>query len=114
MSQEILQEEPLSTVDVKEILEKIKKSEGELNFRAQKTYDHLLIAAPMKPAEAKKLEAALTDLGVSRMREQHIKKLVSIVPRTEDEAKMVMSGFNVTVNNDDAKKIAKTCSEYAK
>ena len=114
MNQEIVSEAPLSTVDVKEILEKIKAQEGELNFRAQKTYDHLASVVSLKHASAKKLEEALLGLGVSRLREQHVKKLVSVMPSNEKDVKMVMSGFNITLSSEDATKVANAISEHVK
>lgn len=113
MNQQILSETPLSTVDVKEILEKI-KSEGELNFRAQKTYDHLVSVVQLNAAQAKKLEEALLGLNVSRLREQHVKKLVSVLPTAEKDVKMAMSEFNVTLSVEDATKVASTISEHVK
>ncbi len=111
MKQKIIQEVPISAIEVKTILTKLKK-EGELNFRAQKTLDHLQQVVSLDAKKAKELEEKLANLKISRMREQHIKKLVDVMPIDEKDAKVIMSGFNVTFNNNDLKTIVNTIKDY--
>ena len=108
----ILSESAMSMSEVKAVLEKVKKKEGELNFRAQKTLDHLIHAKPLAPKKAQELYDKIVKLEVSRMREQYIKKLIDTLPTKEKDAKLILQGFNVTIASKDLKEIVAVINEY--
>ncbi len=114
MKQTIISEEPMSMVEVKTTLEKVQKSSGSLNFRAQKTLDHLTQTTTLGPRKAQDLEKKLIELNIPRMREQHAKKLVDTLPVTEKDTKVVLSGFNVTFTAEHLKAIAEVTKGYIK
>ena len=111
MKHTIIKEEPLSLVDVKAILEKSKKSR-ELSFRAEKTLEHLQNATKLTKKQADELAQKITELNIPRMKDQYIKKLIDILPKTEKDAKLTLSGFNVSFSNDNTKTISTLTKEY--
>jgi len=111
MRYEIISETPLAMAEVLHMLEKVKKDD-ELNFRAQKAYDHLTQTSKLSLKKVNELDKKLSDLDVSRLREAHIKKLIDLLPVTEKDAKLVLSGFNVTFTNADLKKMVDIIKEY--
>ena len=114
MKNKIISETPISAADVLADLESIKQKDGELNFRAARTHEYLSQFITMKPAEAKKLVAALKELNVPRVREQHIVKLVDVLPTTPADIKTVLQGYAVTITNDNLQKMADVLATHAK
>ena len=109
----IISEKPVTRAEVKEALEAIKKKEKELNFRAQKTEDYLQSIAPLSEKKAQELYKKLEKIGISRLREVHLTKLVDVLPAKEEDVKVVLSGYvGLTVKKDDLKKIAEIVAGF--
>jgi len=111
MAIEIVSEKPISISELKQELEKIKKRDKELNFRAVRTEEYLQHFVTSKDSAelAKKLEA----LKIPRLKETHIIKIIDIMPKTLDELKTILQGYTITVNNENLKKIVETVSKFA-
>ncbi len=113
-SLQITNEEPITMSELRASLEKIKKRDGELNFRANKTEEHLNGLSLLKPQQAQELQKKLGELGVARLKPEHIVKIVDILPKSLDELKVILSGYNLTVNQEGSKKIIDAVADYAK
>jgi len=112
MKGKVISESPVDLAEVKQLLAK-SKEKGELSFRAQKAYDHLESISPLSTKKAKELSNKLEKLNVPRLREQHIHKLVDLLPKTSDDVKLVLQGYAVTITNENLKKIADAIAEFA-
>jgi|TARA_B100001971_G_C17999764_1_gene436668 DNA-directed RNA polymerase subunit F len=106
----IISEKPINLLQLKEELEKIKKRDKEVNLRVNKTDEYLQHFASFK--KAKELEEKLTKLNVPRLKEQHIHKIIDVLPTTVKDLKVVLQGYTLTVNNDNMKKIADTVNGF--
>jgi len=106
----ILSEKPLSMAEVKEELDKIKKRDKELNFRANKTEDYINQFASNK--NAAELSEKLTKLNIPRLKEHHIKKIVDIMPITTNDLKVVLQGYTVSINAENSKKIIEIINKF--
>ena len=102
---EIINETPLSMGKLKDKLDKIKKRDKDLNPRGIKTYDYI---NKFTKKDTKKLEAGLSKLGILRLKDKHINKIVDILPKSIDELKAVLSGENLTLKQEDLTKIVET------
>jgi len=100
---EILSESPINANQLKEELAKINKRDKELNFRAAKTEEHLEHIGTNKNAGL--LFDKINKLNISRLREQHIHKIIDIMPATVKDLKVVMQGYTISLNNENMKKI---------
>jgi len=109
---EILSETPINTSKLKEELARIKKRDKELNFRAQKTEEHLAQTASSKNADP--LFEKITKLKISRLREQQIHKIIDIMPATVKDLKVVLQGYTVSVSAENMKKIIDTVNGFVK
>ena len=107
---EILNEVPMSMAQIKDELDRIKKRDKELNFRATKTEDYLNQVVTIKDADA--LFKKLVGLNVPRLKEQHICKIIDVLPKTADDLKVVLQGYTLTVNNANLKKIVDAINEF--
>ncbi|HDD70870.1 MAG TPA: hypothetical protein ENF94_01775 [Candidatus Woesearchaeota archaeon] len=112
MKHEIIGTKPINLYEVKETLEKIQKRDEELNFRAQKTMEYVQQVAKLGKEKAAELFKKIESLNVPRLKEQHINKIIDILPKTEEEVKVVMQGYNVTVSKENCKKIAEVVEGF--
>lgn len=109
---QILNQEPITMSELRVALDKVKKRDGELNFRANKTEEHLKNMQLLKPKDAKELAKALAALDVPRLKPEHIVKIIDLLPSSLEELKVIISGYSVTVNADNCKKITDTVCKY--
>ena len=101
----VLNQNPVSMIDLKTELEDIKKRDTELNFRSQKVEEYLgqFIQNEKKVYDEiiKKIEA----LKISRLKPEMLIKILDTLPRTLDDMKNILQGFVVSLSNEDMKKI---------
>ncbi len=109
---EILSSNTTNSSEVKQILMKIKERDGELNFRAQKTLEYLEQYCRLDKKKTKDLIEKLTALNVPRLRDMHFNKILDIMPTHANDVKVVLQGYNITVTNDNCKKIADVVTEF--
>lgn len=114
MSQmKILQEKPLNVYEAKKLIDNLSETEGELNFRAQKTHEYLQQVSNLDEKKAKELFDKLMNLKLGRLKEIHVQTLINILPKKEDEVKLVLQGYNVTLPKESIDQILKTVEEVA-
>lgn len=112
MKYDITETEPVNLNEVKEELEKIKKRDKELNFRAQKTLEYAQQVAKLGKEKADELKKKLEGLKISRLKEIHIQKIIDILPTREDDVKVVLQGYNLTLTKENYKKIADVVKKF--
>ena len=95
---QIVSEAPIDVYTLKKELEKIRKRDNELNFRANRTEDYLHQIAILKNAE--ELFNKIMQLNIPRLKEQHIHKIIDITPTTINDLKVALQGYTITLNNE--------------
>ena len=114
MKHKVMSELPMSHIDVKTELERIKERDKELNFRAQKTLDYLQRVVTIDEKKAKQLKSELEKVGGGKLKETQLDKLLDLLPTTERDVKVVLQKYNINIGADVVKKIAETIAEVAK
>ncbi len=109
---EILSETPLCIPELQDELSNIKKRDGELNFRGNRTEEYLGQFKQLKLKDAKDLADKLAKLDIPRMKDMHIKKLINLLPETPEDVKVILQGYTLTVTQPNLKKIADVIKEY--
>ncbi len=107
---QIISETPISIYQLKKELERIKKRDNELNFRANKTEEYLSQIATLK--NHGELFDKLMKLNIPRLKEQHVQKIIDIMPTSINDLKAVVQGYTITLNNESMKKIVDTVNEF--
>jgi len=102
----ILQKEPVCFADVKDEIAKMKKRDSSLGIRAERTEEYLGSCEPLKKADAEKLKKKIIGLKVPRISEEHIVKIIDILPEKEEQVKVLFSGSPITIGKEHMKKIA--------
>ncbi len=98
--------------EVKEDLSKIEKDE--LNIRVNKTVEYLNQFAKLSYKDSKALVEKLTKLKVPRLKEEHICKIVDVLPISIEELKSALQAYTITINNENLKKIVNSVKEFVK
>ncbi|MBS3096286.1 hypothetical protein J4480_02495 [Candidatus Woesearchaeota archaeon] len=107
---QIISETPMNTHQLRKELEKIKKRDSELNFRAARTEEYLAQVAAHKNLD--ELFDKIAKLNIPRLKEHHIHKILDIAPTNVNELKAVLQGYPITINNESMKKIADAINEF--
>ena len=102
----IVEETPISIVELKAEINKIKKRDEELGFRSAKTEEYVNSFAKISQAKAKELYEEVEKLKVPRVTHENIIKIIDILPKNAEEVKVVLNGFNITVTKENQEKIA--------
>ncbi len=111
---EIIEEKPINIWELETEIKKIKKRDKEVNYRVGKVEEFLNFCQRLKPTDYKELKKALIDLNIPRLREQHINKIIDIMPKTAEEVKVVLGEYPVTISNANYESIAKTVKKFIK
>ncbi|MBT3395388.1 hypothetical protein HOA59_03570 [archaeon] len=108
---EIISQKSLDAFEIKKSLDEMKKRDKELNFRAKKVDEYIgIITKSRKPSEIRK---ELEELGITRLGEHNITTIMNIMPTDIDSLKTTLSGENLTLKEEDLKKILDTVKKHA-
>ena len=108
----IQSERPLSMAEVKEIIDNRKKKE--IGVSAAKTLEYINSLLQIKSKEAAELKEKIVALGITRLSEKHIKKIIDVMPTDMPGLKVIFSGENITFKQDDFDKILGIVKQYTK
>jgi len=108
----IISEEPMSLVELKQEVKRIKKRDKEPSFRVTKLEEYLNSFVELSVKDYKEAYEKLDKLSVPRLKDVHIKKMLDILPMNVDQLKVVLQGYSVTVSQDNMKKMMGVLKEY--
>src|SRR3989338_927148 len=109
---EIIKQEPFAASEVKAELEQMQKKKKELNYRSKKVFEYINLFPSLKAEDSKAVKQELFGLEIGRLKEKQVIKLLDILPETEEEIKITLSGENITVKPEDARRIAEVIKKY--
>lgn len=102
---EVIHQTPVTMTELKVNLEKAKKEKKELNFRENKVLEYLNMFAELNEKDVAELKKQLEGLGIVRLKDRHIVKIVDLMPKDEESLKVILSGENTTLKAEDLTKI---------
>ncbi|HIH18105.1 MAG TPA: hypothetical protein HA250_01720 [Nanoarchaeota archaeon] len=100
----ILKQEALTLAETKEILDKVESE----NPRIKKTQEYLKKFAKKKSEKAKTLVKKLSESEISKLKQQHIVKIVDVMPETPAELRSIFSGEELSLDTNETEKILQT------
>jgi len=109
---EILEKTSMNVVALKHELATIKKRDGELTFRGNKTEEYLNDFSKLSKKNAEELIKKLNELGITRLKDNYIHKIIDIMPASVAELKVILQGYTLQVSNADMEKIMGVVKEY--
>ena len=112
MARKILSQTPTNASVLHAELVRIKGRDKELGFRAQKALDYFEGIKPLDAKKGEQLLDKLLKLEVPRLRDLHFHKIIDLLPTNAKDVKTILQGYNVTVSQENCKKIADTVVEF--
>ncbi|MBC8494768.1 hypothetical protein H8D36_01310 [archaeon] len=109
---EILEKAPINMIELKQELKIIKKRDGELTFRGNKTEEYLNEFAKLSKKDSDELIGKLRKLNITRLKEEVTHKIVDLQPASIAELKVILQGHTLSMSNEDMGKIIKVVKEY--
>ncbi len=108
----IIEEKPIPMYELKNEISKIKKRDGELNFRGLKAEEYLNVFVKLGPRKGKELVDEIKSLEIPRLKEEHIFKIVDVMPGDVEGLKLVLHGYTLSVSKENMKKIVNVLKKY--
>ncbi|HIG98155.1 TPA: hypothetical protein HA231_01885 [Candidatus Woesearchaeota archaeon] len=112
MEPKIISQTPICLTEMKEEISRIRQREKEPSIRVTRVEDYLNAFVELTPEQGRDLQAAITKLAINRLKDEHISKIVDILPRTPVELKNLMQGYAVSLTNDATSKILEAINEF--
>lgn len=110
----VIEEKPIHIAEVKDILDKSKKREEQLNFRANLCHDYVNTFSKLSHKQADDLAEKLGKLDIPRFREAHCMKIVDLLPTTVEHVKSILQAYTLSVSTENCKKIVDIVVDYVK
>jgi DNA-directed RNA polymerase subunit F len=107
----IISKRPVCLGEVKEILGKKEKEE---NQRIEMMREYLNNFLKITPENAKKLKEEIKALNIPKIDEEHMVKIIDIMPIDADDVKKIFFGTSVALTQDEIQKILDVVKKYRK
>lgn len=107
-------EVPIGLAEAKAELERIKARDGTLNFRAAKCEEYLNDFATISVEKAAQLKKKIQDLGITRLKEENVIKVIDMLPKTPEDVKVIFQGSTVSISRKDMEQIAALVQDVVK
>ncbi len=108
-----IEEEPVSLVEVRNILHNVEKRDEELNYRSGKAKDFLdNFNIELTVEKQQELSKKLISLNLTRLKEIHIAKIIDFLPKNADELKVIMQAYPVSFPKKDQEAIIGAVKDF--
>jgi DNA-directed RNA polymerase subunit F len=111
VSPEFIEEKAVTLVETKEVLAKISERDEELNYLTNKTREFLDSCDILPKNKHKELKKKLKGLELTRLKHEHIVKIVDFLPVTIEELKIVLQAYPLSMPKKDQEAIISTVKE---
>jgi DNA-directed RNA polymerase subunit F len=107
-----IEQENVSLGDVKVTLEKIEKRDEELNYLSNKAKEYLDAFVKLDTKQREELQKKLEGLDLTRLKEDHITKIIDFLPKDIEELKIVLQAYPLSMPKKDQEEIVKVVKEF--
>ena len=111
---QFIEEKSLCLVDIKETLADIEKRDNQLNYLSNKVKEYLELFVTLSPKKKEELHKKLIELNLTRLREDHIVKLLDFLPLTVNDLKIVLQAYPLSMPKKDQESIVQVIQEVVK
>ena len=105
MQPTIISETPITMAELKDGIAKVRKRDIEGSFRVKRTEEYLSSFTVLTSKDSGAAFEKLMKLGIPRLRDTHVCKLIDLMPKDLNELKLILQGYTITVSNENLKKI---------
>ncbi|MFH0700990.1 MAG: hypothetical protein V2A62_00980 [Candidatus Woesearchaeota archaeon] len=111
---QFVEQKPLSLSEVKLTLHELEKRDGQLNFLSNKTKEYLDTFPPLSNPKREELTKKLSELGVTRLKEEIVAKIIDFLPKNNNDLKVIIQAYNLTLSKKDQDSIVEVVSKFVK
>lgn len=108
---DILEQKPISLVEIKDLLDKVKVDTKELNTRAEKVNNYLNDVVSMDKKKYSAIRETLSKLESQKLRDRLIVKILDIMPEDTETLKSLLTGEAVSLKQEELKQILDILAE---
>ena len=108
----LIEQKPISLGDTKVLLKKIEKRDEELNYLSNKAKEYLDTFVKLSIKDKDELSQKLLDLKLTRLKEEHISKIIDFLPKNVDELKIILQAYPLSMPKKDQEAIVKVVDDY--
>ncbi len=101
----VMEQETMNLFEVKDAIKAIEKRDETLGLLSQKTKEYLEAFVHLSSKDGASLKKALEDLDLTRLKQEHIAKIIDFLPITDDELKSVLLAYPLTLPKKDKEAI---------
>ena len=106
--------QPATLAEVKGIVGKIEKRDAELNYRTGKVKDFLdNFTEILSNTKKEELFKKLIDLKLTRLKAEHICKIIDFLPENEEDLKVILLSYPLSLPKKDQTAIIGVVKDFA-
>jgi DNA-directed RNA polymerase subunit F len=109
---EFIEAKSMTLVDAKEILHKIEKRDKELSYLSNKAKEYLDGFVTLTVEKKEELHTKLESLNLTRLRDEHMMKIIDFLPKTVDELKVVLQAYPLSMPKKDQEQIVGVVKDF--
>ncbi|MBU0470502.1 MAG: hypothetical protein KKA62_00145 [Nanoarchaeota archaeon] len=102
---QFIEEKPLTLAEVKTTLESIQGRDENLNYLSNKAKDFLEHFVSTSVKQKEELYKKLSDLNLTRIKDEHLCKIIDFMPVTVDDLKVVLQAYPLSLPKKDQEAI---------
>ncbi len=111
----LVESKPVTLTQVKAALDEIQKRDTELGYRSTKVKDFLETFPPVLSIKRKEdLYKKIDALGLTRIREEQIVKIIDFLPQTADDLRVVLAAYPLSLPKKDQDAIVSVIGDFSK
>jgi DNA-directed RNA polymerase subunit F len=111
---EFIEEKTMSLSEVKEALAQVEDRDKELGYLSNKTKEYLDAFSNTAKKVKEDLHKQLVGLKLTRLKEDHMAKIIDFLPKTVDELKVVLQAYPLSMPKKDQEAIVNVVKTVSK
>lgn len=107
----IIKKIPISLGEIKEIIGQKQEGEGK---KIEMLREYINKFSKLNSVEAKKLREELRALNIAKLDEEHLVKIIDLLPIDADDIRKIFYGSPISLNQNEIQKILEIIAKYRK
>jgi len=109
---ELIEKTPISLTELKQEIEIIQKRDEELSFRSGKTLEYVNSFVILSKTAHNDLKKKIEQLKIPRFKEDHVCKVIDMLPQSVAELDVILQGYTLTVSKENKAKLIGTVKDF--
>lgn len=109
---ELIEKIPISLTELKQELEIIQKRDEELSYRSGKSLEYVNAFVTLSKTAHKDLKKKIEQLKIPRFKEDHVCKVIDMLPQSVAELDVILQGYTLTVSKENKAKIIGVVKDF--